>query len=314
MAKPTLHENNARAYPQSKDPSGTLKERILRLTAGTERLEGTLPGLTLFRFAGPTEPTSYMHDPSICLIAQGAKRVFLGEDEYVYDAQKYLITSVGLPVVAQIVEASKEMPYLGLKLTLETQEITRLMVDSGLPVTDTRQASRGMAVEQLTDDLVSAFERLVGLLDTPADIPILAPLIKREIYYRLLTGDQGARLKQIASAGSHGHQIGKALDWLRENYASPLRVDDLASHAGMSTSTFHHHFRSMTAMTPLQFQKWMRLNEARRLMLVERQDATSAAFQVGYESPSQFSREYSRLFGAPPLRDIKRLGTLPGER
>jgi AraC-like DNA-binding protein len=173
----------------------------------------------------------------------------------------------------------------------------------------------GVATSEVTLPLLSAFQRLLDLLAEPRDIPILAPIIQREISYRLLVGDQGARLRQIASAGSQSHQIARAIDWLKGNYTRPMRIDDLARQVNMSTSTFHHHFRALTAMSPLQYQKWLRLNEARRLMLTERPDATAVAFQVGYESPSQFSREYSRLFGAPPLRDINSLRQLvPDER
>jgi AraC-like DNA-binding protein len=164
-----------------------------------------------------------------------------------------------------------------------------------------------MAVGKVTLPLLAAFQRLIELLDEPGDIPILAPIIQREIIYRLLVGDQGTRLRQIASTGSRGHQMAQAIEWLKTNFARPLSIDDLAAQANMSSSTFHHHFRSMTALSPLQYQKHLRLQEARRLMLAEHLDAATAAFQVGYESPSQFSREYSRLFGAPPLRDIKSL-------
>lgn len=289
-----------------------LVEKVARWTEGHIRLQTAIPGLMLNRLEHPIEPTSYMHDPSICLIAQGAKRVLLGEDAYVYDAHHYLITSVGLPVMAQVLEASSETPYLGLKLSLDQRELAQLMVDSELPMTRPRQAERGMAVSEVSLPLVSAFGRLLDLLDTPEDIPILAPLIQREILYRLLMGEQGPRLRQIAAAGSHSHQIARAIDWLKENYTQALRVEELASQASMSASTFHHHFRTVTAMSPLQFQKWLRLHEARRLMLTEHMDATSVALEVGYESPSQFSREYSRLFGAPPLRDIKQLRQAAG--
>ena len=172
------------------------------------------------------------------------------------------------------------------------------MVDSNLPPPRAQQSSRGMATGEVTLPLLTAFQRLIDLLAEPKDIPILAPIIQREIFYRLLVGDQGARLRQMASAGSQSHQIARAIDWLKGNFTRPLRIDDLAAQVHMSTSTFHHHFRALTAMSPLQYQKWLRLNEARRLMLTERLDAATAAFQVGYESPSQFSREYSRLFGA----------------
>lgn len=252
-----------------------------------------------------------MYEPSICLVAQGAKRVLLGDDTYVYDARNYLITSVHLPTVVQITEASPEQPYLGLSMRLDQREISQLMVDSNLPPPPPQQSTRGMATSDVTLPLLSAFHRLIDLLGEEKDIPILAPIIQREIIYRLLVGDQGARLRQIASAGSQSQQIARAIEWLKGNFTQPLRIDDLAEQARMSSSTFHHHFRSMTALSPLQYQKHLRLNEARRLMLTERFDAATAAFQVGYESPSQFSREYSRLFGAPPLRDIARLRQSP---
>ncbi len=289
------------------DAREALGEKVARRTEHDNAVETAIPGLSLFHYAAPSEPVSYMHEPSICLIAQGAKRVFLGEEEYVYDENHFLITSVGLPIVAQIIQASPDKPYLGIVLRLDLRELSQLMVDSSLPVSRLQQSERGMTVGKLSVPLLNAFERLIDLLDGPSDIPVLAPLVQREILYRILMSDQGPRLRQIATAGSHSHQIARTLDWLRENFSKPLKVDELASSAGMSTSTFHHHFRTMTAMSPLQYQKWIRLHEARRLMLTEHQDATSAAFQVGYESPSQFSREYSRLFGAPPLRDIKKL-------
>jgi len=292
-----------------------LAERIARWTGEDNRLATAIPSLTLHRWETPTETTSYLLPPSICLIAQGSKRVFLGEDVYIYDANHFLMTSVGLPVVAQIIEASREKPYLGLALELDLRTIAQLMVDSGQPLPRKPEAGRAMAVSEVPLLLLNAFQRLIDLLDEPEDIPVLAPLVQREISYRLLVGDQGPRLRQITAAGSHSHQIARALDWLKDNFNQPLRVDDLAAYSGMSTSSFHHHFRSLTAMSPLQFQKRLRLNEARQLMLTERLDAATASFQVGYESPSQFSREYSRLFGAPPVRDIANLRPMPaGER
>ena len=284
-----------------------LRERIARWTEQREPHATAVPGLDLFRREQPTEPISGMYEPSICLVAQGAKRVLLGEDTYVYDAHHYLITSVHLPTVVQIIEASPEKPYLGLRLKLDTREISQLMADSNLPAPRTQQSDRGMATGEVTLPLITAFHRLIDLLGEQQDIPILAPVIQREIIYRLLVGDQGARLRQIASAGSQSHQIARAIEWLKGNFTRPLRIEDLAERARMSTSTFHQHFRSMTALSPLQYQKQLRLQEARRLMLAERVDAATAAFHVGYESPSQFSREYNRLFGAPPLRDISRL-------
>ena len=284
-----------------------LASGIARWTDKIERYDTAVPGFSLFRREEPTAPASGMYEPSICMVAQGAKRVILGDDTYVYDAQHYLITSVHLPTVVQILEASREKPCLGLMLKLDPRELSQLMADSDLPPPRTQQSSRGMATGKMTLPLLTAFQRLIDLLDEPADIPILSPIIQREIIYRLLVGDQGARLRQIASAGSQSHRIARAIDWLKSNFAQPLRIDDLAGQAGMSSSTFHHHFRSMTAVSPLQYQKRLRLQEARRLMMAERLEAATAAFQVGYESPSQFNREYSRLFGAPPLRDVTNL-------
>jgi AraC-like DNA-binding protein len=271
-----------------------------------------ISALALARVDALNQPTSYTYEPSICLVAQGVKRVLLGDDTYVYDAHHYLITSVVLPAVVQVIKASREKPYLGLILKLDRREISQLMADSHLPPPRAQQSSRGMATGGVALPLLNAFQRLIDLLAEPKDIPILAPIIQREILYRLLVGDQGARLRQIASAGSQSHQIARAIDWLKGNFTRPLRIDDLAGQASMSISTFHHHFRSMTALSPLQFQKQLRLQEARRLMLAERLDAANAAFQVGYESPSQFSREYSRVFGAPPLRDIMNLRQIAG--
>jgi AraC-like DNA-binding protein len=221
--------------------------------------------------------------PGLCVIAQGVKRVLLGDDTYVLDVHHFLITSVDLPTVMQIIHASRA-----------------------------QQSSRGMATGAVTVPLLSACQRLLDLLAAPQDMPILAPLIQREMLYRLLVGEQGARLRQIASAGSQSHQIAQAIEWLKRHYTLPLRIEDLAAHVHMSPSTFHQHFRALTAMSPLQYQKWLRLNEARRVMLTERLEAATAAFQVGYESPSQFSREYRRVFGAPPLRDITSLRQMAG--
>lgn len=283
---------------------------IARYTEQGELHTTAVPGLSLFRRDEPTGPISGMYEPSICLAVQGSKRVILGDDTYVYDAGHYLITSVHLPTIVQILDASPEKPYLGLRLKFDVKEISQLMVDSNLPQTRPQQSSRGMATGEVTIQLINAFIRLIDLLADEKDIPILAPVIQREIIYRLLVGDQGERLRQIATAGSQSQQIAKAIGWLKINYAQAVTMDELAAQANMSTSTFHHHFRSLTALSPLQFQKQLRLQEARRLMLAERMDAANAAFQVGYESPSQFNREYNRMFGAPPLRDVTNLRQL----
>jgi AraC-like DNA-binding protein len=284
-----------------------LRKSIVRWTVLDGLNTTAISALSLSRREAPTGPMSHMYEPSICLIAQGAKRVLLGDDTFVYDAHHFLVTSVDLPTVVQVVKASREKPCLSLMLKLDQREISQLMVDSNLPPPRAQESSRGMATGEVTLPLLAAFQRLIDLLAEPNDIAILAPIIQREILYRLLVSDQGARLRQMASTGSQSHQIARAIDWLKRNFTRSLRIDDLATQVNMSPSTFHHHFRTVTAMSPLQYQKWLRLNEARRLMLTQDSDAATAAFYVGYESPSQFSREYARLFGAPPLRDITNL-------
>ncbi|HCG5278106.1 TPA: AraC family transcriptional regulator [Vibrio parahaemolyticus] len=284
-----------------------LAKLIDRWTGNANQYDTPISGLRFSRWTAPTPPTSYTHNPSICLIAQGRKRVLLGEESFIYDANHFLISSVDLPIIANIIEASEEQPYLGLIMELDLTEISQLIVDSELAFTQSKEAQKGIAVGELSESLLDAFVRLAELLDEGQNIKILAPIIKREIFYRLLMSEQGTRLHQIVTAGSHSHQIAKAIDWLKNNFVKPLSVGDLASYTGMSKSSFYTHFRSMTSMTPLQFQKKLRLSEARRLMLTENLDAMAATFKVGYESPSQFSREYSRLFGAPPSKDIKSL-------
>ncbi len=284
-----------------------LAKSIARWTAEGDQLVTAVPGLSLYRRDAPTEPISYMYEPSICLVAQEVKRVLLGDDTYVMDGHHFLISAVDLPTVVQVIKASREKPYLGLILRLDQREISQLMADGHLPPPRAQESSRGMAIGEVTLPLLTAFQRLIDLLDEPTDIPILAPIIQREISYRLLVGDQGARLRQIATARSPSHQIAQAIEWLKSHYTLSLRIDDLAARVHMSTSAFHHHFRRLTAMSPLQYQKWLRLNEARRLMLTEHFNAATAAFQVGYESPSQFSREYRRFFDEPPFRDVKSL-------
>ncbi len=284
-----------------------LAKLIDRWTGDANQYDTPISGLRFSRWTTPTPPTSYTHNPSICLIAQGRKRVLLGEESFIYDANHFLISSVDLPIIANIIEASEEQPCLGLIMELDLTEISQLIVDSELAFTQAKEAQKGIAVGELSESLLDAFVRLAELLDEGQNIKILAPIIKREIFYRLLMSEQGTRLHQIVTAGSHSHQIAKAIDWLKNNFVKPLSVGDLASYTGMSKSSFYTHFRSMTSMTPLQFQKKLRLSEARRLMLTENLDAMAATFKVGYESPSQFSREYSRLFGAPPSKDIKSL-------
>ncbi|EGQ9350257.1 TPA: helix-turn-helix domain-containing protein [Vibrio parahaemolyticus] len=302
-----MSDSSPTSLPSRAFATQKLAKLIDRWTGNANQYDTPISGLRFSRWTTPTPPTSYTHNPSICLIAQGRKRVLLGEESFVYDANHFLISSVDLPIIANIIEASEELPYLGLIIELDLTEISQLIVDSELAFTQSKEAQKGIAVGELSESLLDAFVRLAELLDEGQNIKILAPIIKREIFYRLLMSEQGTRLHQIVTAGSHSHQIAKAIDWLKNNFVKPLSVGDLASFTGMSKSSFYTHFRSMTSMTPLQFQKKLRLSEARRLMLTENLDAMAATFKVGYESPSQFSREYNRLFGAPPSKDIKSL-------
>lgn len=300
MSDRTVNETN-------EDLTAKLGRSIAKWTDGVDRFETSVPGLALFKRFEPTNPMPGMYEPGVCLIAQGEKRILLGNDTYIYDEDHYLLTAVHLPTIAEITRASEERPYLGLRLKFNLQDLSQLMADNKLPPPSVQQPPRGIATGKNTPELLSCFIRLIDLLDNDEDIAFIAPGIMREITYRLLTGEQGKRLRQIAAVFSKGRQIAQIIDWIKENIAEPIRIEDLAKQVNMSVSTFHHHFKSITAMTPLQFQKNLRLNEARRLMLAEPTDAATASFLVGYESPSQFNREYSRLFGAPPLRDIKNL-------
>ncbi len=296
-------ENNATLDSNIK----LLASSISRLTAQEDYCPTKVPGLTVFKKTVAHMPMAGLYEPSVCLIAQGSKRVQLGDDSYNYDTRHYLFSGVHLPVVAQVTDASVETPYLGLKLTFDYPEITQLMVDGQLSPPKGQFSGRGMATGTLTLALISAFQRLIDLVDDQASITMLAPLIRREIFYRLLVGEQGETLRQLAVMGTQTHQVAKAISWLKAHFNQQVRIEEVANIAHMGVSTFHHHFRNMTAMSPLQFVKQLRLQEARRLMLVEYQDAASAAFQVGYESPSQFSREYSRFYGSPPAKHISEL-------
>lgn len=282
-------------------------ESIGHRTVGNTDSPTPISSLSFFRREMPMPPSICLVAAGIVLVVQGEKQMLVGGEAYPYDIHHFLITSLDLPANSQIVSASPEKPCLGLVLKLDLRIMAELIAQGGLPLPAERSNDRSVGIGTVTPVLLEPFKRLLDLLDEPETIPVLAPLIEREIHYRLLKSDQAARLWQIASVGSQGHRVAKAIDWLKVNYTATLRIEDLAAHAQMSPSSLHHHFRQLTAMSPLQYQKWLRLNEARRLMLNEDLDAASAAFGVGYESPSQFSREYTRLFGAPPKRDIEGL-------
>lgn len=254
-----------------------------------------------------------MVEPSLILVGRGEKRLWVGGEGYNYDPSRFLVTSLDLPANSEVMFASPEQPCVGLVLKLDISMLAEVITKSGLPAKRQQSMGTGAGIGSLSSALEGALDRLLALLDEPEAIPVLAPLILREIHYRLLHTDQGARLRQITAVDGQGYRIAKAIDWLKVNYTDALRIDDLAARVQMSAPTFHHHFRQLTGMSPLQYQKWLRLNEARRLMLMEHLDVSRAAFAVGYESPSQFSREYGRLFGTAPSRDIALLRGQPYE-
>jgi AraC-like DNA-binding protein len=285
---------------------GELAERIARHFTEDGKVEAA-PGLFLLRYSLPTGPLYAVSEPSFCVIVQGSKELLLGNERYRYDASNYLLVSAGLPVVGHILDASKERPYLAVRLVLDPAVVTAVLLEAGLLASRADAAVKAMVVSRLDANLLDGVARLVRLADTPRDYGVLAPLAAREIVYRLALGEQGARLRQIAVIAGRAHRIAKAIELLRKGYDKPLRVAALASQLGMSISGFHHHFKAVTAMSPLQFQKELRLQEARRLLLAGDVDAATAGYRVGYDDPSHFSREYKRAFGEPPRRDVERL-------
>lgn len=286
----------------------TIKVKIERLLELNPHPETVIPRLLLRKRIAQTEPLNYMHDASICLIVQGKKRVMSGGKVYDYDKDKFLITSIDLPVTAQITEASIDEPYLGIMYQLDFDKINQLMIDHPGLLNGYEDSSNDViSVTPASEVLFSVFDRLLDLLLEPSDIPFLLPLLESELYYRLLRSDAGAALRSLAHAGNKRQQIATAVDWLKTNYAESIKIENLADMVGMSISSFHHHFRFFTSMTPLQYQKWLRLHEARRQLFSLSTDVSAVGFKVGYESASQFSREYSRLFGVSPSKDIKQL-------
>ena len=282
-----------------------LRQLVLRHANGF--LTATaLPRVSLVVSEAPTAPASGLYRPMLCLVLQGAKEAIIGGQVLRYDQAGYFVVSLDLPASARITEASAEKPYICLTLSFDLDCLTALIPQVPLHPGAEQSGRTGFAVSPVTVELLAAWQRLLGLLDTPEDIAVLAPLFEREVLYRLLQGPHGGALRQIAVGGSQLAGVRRAIAWIREHFQEPMRVEALADLAGMSPASFHRHFKTATAMSPLQYQKNLRLQEARKLMLAN-SDAARAAFAVGYESPSQFSREYARLFGAPPTRDAQRL-------
>ncbi|RYZ85156.1 MAG: AraC family transcriptional regulator [Proteobacteria bacterium] len=301
-------EQSEREARRTQDNRDELVERIAHAVRENGIIE-PVKGLFLYRISRAREPIHGVTDPAFCVIAQGSKEVLLGDERFQYDPLHYLLSTVELPVVGQVLEASLGKPYLGLRLQLDSNLVASVMVEAGI------SAQRGgdpgsvkaINVSPLDANFLDATLRLVRLLDTPKEARILAPMVTREIIFRLLMGEQGARLRHIAILGGHTDRIARAIERLRNDYDKPLSIEGLARDLGMSLSGFHNHFKAVTAMSPLQFQKHLRLQEARRLMLGEDLDAASAGYRVGYDDASHFNREYKRLFGEPPMRDVERL-------
>ena len=296
---------------QTRELRTKLARRLASFIGSKEKLITNIPGLLLSRRTAPTAPASATYEPSLAVVAQGRKRADLGGTTFIFDESRYLLTSLDLPVICNVIEASEDVPYLCFVLKLDMPVVRELLGREEIQAPVAASDSPAMATGETTAELLDACCRLMDLLNTPQDIPFLSGLIQREIIYRILRGPEGARLRAIATLGDQSHRTAKAIAWVRANYTKPLRVEDLAKIAGMGVSTLHHHFRALTAMSPLQYQKQLRLHAARELMLMDGVDAASAAFEVGYESASQFNREYSRFFGQPPKRDIRTL-RLPG--
>ena len=292
---------------RTQELSQALASKVAGLIGREEKQATAIPRLTLHQRTAPTAACHVMYEPSVILVVQGSKDVQIGKDVQTYDASRYLLISVDLPTVTRVTEASDNAPCLAVSLKLDISIVREFLSRDEFHSTNTLPENPAMAIAPVTPQFLDAWCRLLDLLSNPEDIPSLSGLIEREIMYRILRGPEGARLKAIATLGDQSHRTAKAIAWVRANYGRPLRVKELADIAGMAVTTLHHHFRAITAMSPLQYQKQIRLQEARARMLADDVDAASVAFAVGYESASQFNREYSRLFGQPPVRDIRSL-------
>jgi AraC-like DNA-binding protein len=295
------------ASDRTHELNAELASKVARHIGSAEKLATAIPRLTFHRRTAPTGGCPVTYEPSAIVIPQGRKQVQIGGETLIYDSSRYLLTSVDLPTVASVVEASEQAPCLAVNLKLEISIVREFLSQEEFHMLDLPPDSPAMSTGQVTAEFLSAWCRLLDLLSNPEDIPFLSGFIEREIMYRILRGPEGARLRVIATLGDQSHRTAKAIAWIKSNYARPLRVEELAQVAGMAVSTLHHHFRALTAMSPLQYQKQIRLQAARARMLTDDVDAATVAFEVGYESASQFNREYSRLFGQPPIRDVRTL-------
>ena len=298
------NEADHRRREETADIRSGLAQRIAAYVGDSEERMTSLPGLSFACVREPTTPASYLYEPSLSMIIRGEKRVQLGDTTYFYDESRFLLTAVNLPTVTEVLQATVEAPYISLLMRLDLQAARQMIADVDTQDANSPVEGTAMATGPATVELFNAVARLLDLLDRPKDLPHLGALIQREIIYRILTSPAGARFRSTVMIGTQSQRIGRAINWLRENYTQPLKVKDLAEMAAMGVSTLHHHFRGMTAMSPLQYQKHLRLHEARRILVREPVDAATAAVRVGYESTTQFNREYRRMFGAPPIRHV----------
>jgi AraC-like DNA-binding protein len=301
------HKSGQSDDPQIVQVLHQLADAISKVMGNASEVPTAVPGLTLYRNIVPTAPNPCTYAPSLLVIPQGKKRVDLGKQSYVFGESTFLLTSIELPIISRVCSASAEKPYLAFFLKLDMGLVRDVLHSEEVHVPAPPVGTRGMVLGEATVELLAPCSRMVQLLRTPQDVPFFGKLLQREIIYRLLQGPQGDRLRSVATLADQSYRTAKAVTWLRDNFKKALNVDELASITGMSRSTLNHHFRGLTAMSPLQFQKQLRLHAARQKMLMEELDAASAAFEVGYESPSQFNREYKRFFGQPPMRDIEAL-------
>lgn len=303
IVRPQQTEREAQRAQASREE---LVERIMAAHPRDGEIE-PLPGVYLGRVSAPLEKIHSVLEPSFCVIAQGSKVVLVGDNRYQYDPFNYCLSTIELPRISHVLDASKERPYLSFRLALDPNQVSSIMIEAGHVMASGNANVRAIDVGLLDAELLDAVVRLVRLVDSPSEARVLMPLIKREIIYRLLKSEQGSRLSHLTVSGSYASNIARAVDRIRHDFNQTLRVEDMAQELGMSTSSFYQHFKSVTAMSPLQFQKRLRVQEARRLMLGEDLDATSAAYRVGYSDSSHFSREYKSVFGEPPARDVARL-------
>ena len=284
-----------------------LADRMMRRTPAEGLNRTPIAGMAMLRFNAPSKPLPTVYEPCLCVVVQGRKQALLGSERYVYDALNYLVVSMSLPVIGNVIEATPERPYLCLRIDIDRHQVNELL--SQIPLAATSRAARAdvraLFVASTSPSLLDAVLRLVRLLDTPDEAAVLAPLALREIHYRVLTGELGQQLCELCALEGMAHRVAGTIALIKSRFAEPLRIEELAAAAHMSPSALHHRFKAVTAMSPLQFQKQLRLQEARRLMLTEACDAAVAAHRVGYESASQFSREYRRLFGAPPRAETQ---------